>query len=96
MAKTIIRRTDNIYLDAAIEALKQAAEEDESIRHLCMMWHGDNIHLTFNGNVTELTKLIVHVASHNENVCKAVNLASLLLYRSKQKTKSKDDGTDKH
>ena len=68
--------TNNMYLDAALEALKQACEEDKEITHFLLLKKGEKMIFSHNGEELELGKAIAHVCFKYEWFRTAVLAAS--------------------
>ena len=64
----------NIWIDAAIEALTQAREEDGSISVMLVTHSGDMSGILFEGEVAGVAAALAHYARKDEHIAKTVDL----------------------
>lgn len=79
--------TGNIYLDAAIEALKEARKRDESLNFALFTGYGDQAGFMCEGNVARLATYMSQLAMEHEDVRD-------LIYFADRGVKMLDEGED--
>lgn len=69
-------KTGNIYLDAALEALRQAKKEDSGLSYLVLI-HDEKKHgMEMNGSISVLAHSLSSFAKDWKDVTKLINIAS--------------------
>lgn len=58
--------TNNMYLDAAIEALEQACKEDKELSHFLLLAKDGKMIVSHSGEEMELSKAMAHVCFKDE------------------------------
>ena len=66
----------NIYLDAALEALQQARDEDSSLSYLVLIHDEEKHGMEMNGSISTLAHSLSSMAKQNKDVEKLINIAS--------------------
>ena len=79
--------TGNIYLDAAIEALKEARKQDESLNFALFTGYGNQAGCMCEGNVARLAAYMSQLAKEHEDVRD-------LIYFANKGVKMLDEGED--
>ena len=79
--------TGNIYLDAAIEALKEARKQDERLNFALFTGYGNQAGCMCEGNVARLAAYMSQLAKEHENVRD-------LIYFANKGVKMLDEGED--
>lgn len=67
--------TGNIYLDAAIEALKEARKQDESLNFALFTGYGDQAGCMCEGSVARLAAYMSQLAKEHEDVRDLIDFA---------------------
>jgi hypothetical protein len=69
-------KAGNIYLDAALEALRQAKKEDSGLSYLVLI-HDEKKHgIEMNGSISALAHSLSSFAKDRKDVTKLINIAS--------------------
>lgn len=68
--------SNNIYIDAAVEALQQARKENDKLSYMLVVVNGDDCCISTHGNVFDIACAIAYHAKQNNDmltVTKAVD-----------------------
>lgn len=77
-AKPKTHGTNNIYIDAAIEALEQAANKDNDLSFMLIIENKKSCGFHAQGNILNLASAISHIAKTNKNLSDILDAVNII------------------
>ena len=71
--------SNNIYIDAAVEALQQAKKENDKLSYMLVVVDGDDCGVSTHGNVFDLACAIAYHAKQNNDMLSVVKAVDTII-----------------